>query len=581
MSAETLPPDSVEYTPPPTVTPLDHLWEGIKRAGLTFLFKLPLVSVLLNQKLTNKAAESGKNRPNQFSCLADYTSLDSLSNYSYYGRHLPANKSFQDGLPPIEDVRTFFERPKSEATGKDVQTMCPKSTLLFPTFAQHLIDSFIVTGTKEMSKASESPRLEPTKFSWTMTDSPHEITLIPLYGRTLAQTRQLRLRSKADGQRGRLKTQKIGGEEWAPYLYDADGKCKKEFDELDEPQGLGHFLEHTFDAKDKLAKIFAFGGQRTNTNPTIVAWNTLLLREHNRIASEIEKSEPGWDDERVFQTARNVLLAIYLKLVVEEYINHITSLGVTFTVSPGDWMWNAPWYKRNWISTEFAVLYRWHAIIPNSVEFGGKAMDTTEYLFNNNLLLEEDGGGGLGGSLRRAFLEISSQRATSFQPFNTESWMLDREMAAIEQSRANHLTSYSDYCHYLGLGRPKDMKDISGYPDVQKKLEDLYGSPDNVEFYVGLIAADHPSQWIFGEALTKFVANDAFNQALTNPLLSENVWGNKKNSKQTGLKTFGSYGWELVRQKHTIKDLLERNSNSGTAVEGFVGMTNPDWKGSR
>lgn len=513
------------------------------RAGFALVSRSEWLTQRVNRLLINSIVSVARNRPHPWSTLHDYTSWRGLTDLRWSARHLPPKAA--GPLPEVEAVVEIFRRPDGE------QRLCPKSTCLFPAFAQYLTDGFIRTDTDKTS-ADHIRR----------NTSNHQIDLCPLYGRTRDQTLALRTLSETPELRGRLKSQTIDGEEFAPYLYAGD-TIDPTFAILDAPLGLTDPRGPDDPEKPdpgRRAHLFAFGGDRTNSVPQVAMINTLLLREHNRLAGLIAADNPGWDDDRVFETARNTVTVLFIKLVVEDYINHITPLPFRLRADPIA-AWTARWNRPNWITAEFSLLYRWHALIPDSITWNGAARPVGSTFMDMRPLVE--------GGLLEGFVDMSDQRAGEIGPLNTTKALIGVEKASILQGRANDLATYADYCDYVAMPAPRRFEDISSDPRVASLLAKHYATPRDVEFYVGLFASDRVKGSPLPQLILRMVAVDAFSQALTNPLLSEHVFNEH---------TFSPTGWKAIHQTHSLRDIVARNV-SGDLGERFIGMTRPGWTG--
>ncbi|MEM9795927.1 MAG: peroxidase family protein [Pseudomonadota bacterium] len=499
---------------------------------------IPPLAAWVNRWAINRVVKRARTRPHPLSTGQDYVCWPGLTDRRWSGRHLPPRP--RENMPQIDDLLWLFRRPE------ETQRLCPKSTCLFPAFAQYLTDGFLRTETEDLLPEGEAAASRLRRNT-----SNHEIDLCPLYGRTAAQTRALRQRSERPGERGRLRTQVIDGEEWAPFLY-RDGAVDPDFAVLDPPLG-----DSDID-RDRRAKLFAFGGDRANSVPQVAMMNTLFLREHNRLAAEIETAHPDWDDTRIFETARNANIVIFIKIVVEDYINHISPLPFTLRADPAV-AWDAPWNKPNWITTEFSLLYRWHALIPDRIDWGGEMRAVGTTFMDNAPLLR--------GGLLAAISDMSAAPAGELGPRNTLEQLIRVERASIEQDRACALASFSDYCDYLGQRRPARWDDISSDPKVAGRLAALYDQPRDVDFHVGLFCQDRVANSPLPDLILKFVALDAFSQALTNPLLSRHVFNRG---------TFSGPGWRAIQRTTRLRDVVDRNVPGG-AGDAFIGMTRQDW----
>lgn len=78
---------------------------------------------------------------------------------------------------------------------------------------------------------------------------------------------------------------------------------------------------------------FESGDTRANENLHLTAMHLLWARHHNHLADGLAAVNPHWDDERLFQEARRVLVAQLQHISYNEFL--VTLLGAEFTREVG------------------------------------------------------------------------------------------------------------------------------------------------------------------------------------------------------------------------------------------------------
>lgn len=487
----------------------------------SFINGQPWLSRLINGVIVSNAVRKAPARPLRLSTMGDYASWSSLTDRTWFARYLPPMPADEVArLPPLDRLAPLY------VTRSGGPRLSTRSTLLFPIFAQWFTDGFLMTSSADTRR----------------TTTNHQIDLSQVYGLDDEVQHALRQCSEERGLRGRLLSDIREGEEWAPRLFDADGRKVPGFAAVPNPVKMPETLP-----LDRKATLFAFGGERANSTVFTAAINTLFLREHNRLCGVIEAANPAWTDQRVFETARNVNIVQLIKVVVEEYINHISPYWFRLLSDPKS-CYTAGWNRENWIPVEFNLLYRWHSLIPETAAWQDRPIAMAEARFGNGPLLSVGLGAALDGASRSEVWRLGL--------FNTAEMLRGVEAASLKQGRDNRLASYNDYREIMKYPRVTRFEQISGERDVVEALREIYGHVDRIEFFVGLFAEDPPPRSAVPPLIGRMVAVDAFSHALTNPLLSPHVFTEA---------TFTTEGWASIAATSTLNDLAARNLPGGSA----------------
>lgn len=260
--------------------------------------------------------------------------------------------------------------------------------------------------------------------------------------------------------------------------------------------------------------LFAAGDRRANENVELTAMQTLFVRNHNRIAAQLQSNHPDWSDEHLFQEARKLNIAQYQQIVYNEWIPAVFGDN-SLAAYTG--------YNRNTnasISTEFStVAFRFgHSFLSANIErHGNDGRDIPDAAGESSLALSQDffdpyilnpngvidpltghtssdigpvlKGDADGDSQALDVMAIEDVRNLLFG--NGAFGGQDLMARDIQRARDDGIGTYNQVRKAYGLAPVTTFAQITSNVQVQQALQNAYGTVDNIDPFEGGLAEDH------------------------------------------------------------------------------------------
>ena len=260
-------------------------------------------------------------------------------------------------------------------------------------------------------------------------------------------------------------------------------------------------------------KHFIAGDVRANENPLLATIHTLFVREHNRLATEIAAENPDFNDEEIYQAARRKVGAYLQSIVYNEWL---PAMGVNVAPYGG--------YREEvnaQISNVFsAAAFRMgHTLINSNImrlDAEGQTIAsgdiTLRDAFFNPVVIPLVGGiePYVRGMAAQVQQELDCKVIDDVRNFLfglPDQGGLDLAAININRGRERGLGDYNTIREDIGLPRLQSLSEISSNVEDIAVLEDLYGSVDRLDAWVGMLAEDHMPSSMFGNTIMAIMAD--------------------------------------------------------------------------
>ena len=260
--------------------------------------------------------------------------------------------------------------------------------------------------------------------------------------------------------------------------------------------------------------------------------HTLFTAEHNAICARLEHENPGWSEDRLYDTARLVNAALMAKIHTVEWTPGIIAHPTT------QYAMRANWYgilgkrlgKRSSnevlggipgsptdhhgvpysLTEEFVAVYRMHPLLPDDYTF--RSVETDEVLQQRTFRevgaretrprLEELG-------MANALYSLGVSHPGAIELHNYPRFLqelrrpngetIDLAATDVLRVRERGVPRYTEFRRLLGLKPPRSFEELTDNATWREELRSMYGKPERVDTMVGLYSERKPKGFGFSD----------------------------------------------------------------------------------
>lgn len=250
---------------------------------------------------------------------------------------------------------------------------------------------------------------------------------------------------------------------------------------------------------------FLAGDTRASETPKLTAMHTLFVREHNRLATELRRLNPRWTGDKLYHEARKIVGAMVQIITYRDYLPLVLGRararrtlgpykGYSSKVDPR-------------VANVFTLAFRfghtmlqpfmfrldsqYRASAPNS------RVPLSSVFFASWRVVQEGGIDPILRGLMATPAKLNRQDSMLVDELRDRLFRqvrrigLDLAALNMQRSRDHGLPGYNAWRRFCGLSQPRNLAQLSRVlknQDLARKFLHLYGTPDNIDIWIGAIA---------------------------------------------------------------------------------------------